>query len=113
MKKTMKKDWVRYSVEVHIQALMKLLEAEDPCILCPVIRIIEDSKTNAVLHKKRREENAFCDPFSKFYNTPTLKCCVICEDFVGISEGCPCIELGKKEAIKRTHLALEECGAYD
>ena len=80
-----------YTEKRHAKNLLILLEnAVKPCSLCPVD--YADRYPNSFV---RRD-----------------KYCPVCLKFVGGSHdgSCPCIILGKSEAVKRTWLALEEKG---
>ena len=73
---------MEYLDEVHAARLLRMLENEHVCTSCP---------------------------------SPTLStkiACPVCLNFLGMDEDiyCPCIELGKHEAVKRTWIALEEKG---
>ncbi len=81
----------KYTEAVHAKRLIKILEKKDTCGCCPAT------------------------PYYKSGCTTQLWCydprpCIVCCSFVGADnfESCPCRELGKEEAIKRSWIALEE-----
>ena len=74
---------MKYTEAIHAKNLLKLLSTKDPCGTCPVSGDISEV-------------------------------CPVCARFVNnTSRWCPCNQFGKKEAIKRTWLALEEKGYLD
>jgi hypothetical protein len=83
-----------YTVKVHAQRLLKMLNRPNPCLCCPAQRKL------AIGGYARDLWNQNSRP------------CTICRAFVGIKKGmCPCFHFSDKaEAIKRTWLALEEGG---
>ncbi len=80
-----------YAENIHAPRLIKVLEQEDTCLLCPVY--VPDS-----------------DLF------PSKAECKLCTSFIGLpyrdiqQNKCPCNQLGPKEAAKRSWIALEEKG---
>ena len=93
---------MKYTQEVHIKQLRKLLEKPEPCELCPAK--IGNPKIIRM--------------FLGCRNLEYLKICSICRKFVGLKSSskyieslnkkCPCHVLGKEEALRRTIEALEE-----
>jgi len=98
----------KYTNDIHAKRLIDILEEEDTCAYCP-------ATDNYNGHRRAGEIwSEDSDP------------CRICQEFVGMkiefiyfigSEDygkarakCPCKNLGKEEAVKRTWLALEERG---
>ena len=76
---------LKYTEQAHVLNLIKILESNKTCNLCPASGY-------------------------RAYKTTHLAC-IVCRKFVDIIENlCPCHELGKKEAMKRSWLALEEKG---
>ena len=79
---------MKYTETLHADALLKLLSMSTPCDYCP----------------------------SAIKKTSGNMACIICREFIGLKHKspfgyhCPCTELGKQEAIKRTWIALEEKG---
>jgi len=88
---------MKYTEEIHAERLLKMLEQKEPCIYCP---------TNI----------NFGEAVQFLRGNNTWQHCDICRNFINIKNShqlypkCPCNKLGKKEAIKRTWLALEEKG---
>ena len=84
----------QYTTDRHCEYLLKMLEHRQPCSCCPTS---QDFKPDV---------NTFDDW--------TNDQCDVCREFVDINIpgawSCPCLLLGKKEAIKRTWIALEEKG---
>lgn len=82
-----------YTVKLHAQRLLELLELPRwprSQYACPAQK--------ELMSIDPEEYKDLCQPV-----------CDICALFVN-TNGCPCIMLGKQEAIKRTWLALEEGG---
>lgn len=85
---------IEYTIKrEHVKNLLILLEMEHPCRYCPATM------------------------FPTYNPISDLKLiCKICREFVGLDGSipiCPCIDLGQKEAIKRTWIALDEGGFLD
>ena len=81
----------KYTEKIHAINLLGMLSTDNPCDICAL--------------------NGDRDATGDFI--PTEDTCDICKSFVGINKykkTCPCPNLGKSEAIKRTWLALEEKG---
>ena len=78
-----------YTVDCHASQLIKVLEHVRSCSCCPASSSIQ-----------------FIINYKNWVNDQ----CKVCGDFIKFdtSKGCPCIKLGKKEAIKRSWIALEE-----
>ena len=81
-----------YTIEKHVEGLYSILETNDPCLHCP-----------AYLWRLKIDYDKVGEA------------CKICRSFIGLQTSdpflhCPCHELGKKEAIKLTWLALEKKG---
>jgi len=78
-----------YTLKRHIKRVRKMLKQKKPCNLCPAM----------LCFNTKRVRNT---PWS---NNP----CIVCTSFINLHTlSCPCYELGKEEAIKRTLIALEE-----
>ena len=81
---------IEYTKAMHVVQLRKMLKMENPCSQCPA----EIARIKDILSNKTS--------------------CKICKDFIRVVEDdikgdlCPCNMLGREEALKRTHLALEE-----
>jgi hypothetical protein len=72
-----------YTEAIHAKKVARILGYKNICSSCPV------------------------GNFTLYSSDP----CDVCRDFVGVKDWlCPCNSFGKKEAIKRTLLALEEKG---
>ena len=83
---------IQYTEKMHARNLLRLLESgRDICseILCPAGR------------EFKSVDFSFC-----FKNHP----CNVCKKFIKIKNEstCPCFELGRDTAVKKTWLALEE-----
>ena len=89
---------MKYTEKVHAKRLLVILNTKDTCDRCP----------------KYRRGNMNHDYIKKISDENEEGACTTCRDFIGIrnarDDGCPCDQLGKKESIKRTWLALEEKG---
>ena len=82
-----------YTEEIHVRGLRLILSRENPCLFCPAMARAENYDNS-------------CNVCLGFINLPVnLPANAVCN-----AEGCPCHVLGKKEAIKRTWIALEEKG---
>jgi hypothetical protein len=84
-----------YTEKVHAQKMLKILSQENPCKCCP---------------RFSGKFDYLKDRHSYSYNSDET--CYICRPFVGLhpDDLCPCDELGKQEAIKRTWITLEKKG---
>ena len=82
----------QYTETVHAKRLLRMLERKNPCACCPAQRNYNTDK-------------GIYNSWPEAINHP----CNICKTFVSC-HGCPCNSLGKKEAIKRTWIALDEGG---
>ena len=82
---------MEYTEKIHAKRLLGMLNKEDPCSCCPAGK---GYNFEAFIGDEYRNESK----------------CTICRGFVGVSYGCPCLCLGKDEAIKCTWIALEEKG---
>jgi len=91
-----------YNKNFHAKRVLKMMEREDVCSCCPAM--VRFGKAGKKI-KKVPLANA-----KDKWNELSFGVCSICQSFVGLRSGCPCITLGKEEAIKRTWLALEEGG---
>ena len=90
---------MKYTQEIHIKQLRKMLKLPEPCELCPA---------------KIGNHRIFLGWRDLHY----LKICSICRKFIGLKSSskymeslnkkCPCNVLGKEEALRRTIEALEE-----
>jgi hypothetical protein len=81
-----------YTRNIHIKRLRGMLKKKEPCDFCPAAP---------------RYKGHYAD---MWWNIGDI--CKICKEFAGLTakHGCPCHTLGHEEALKRTHLALEEEG---
>jgi hypothetical protein len=88
---------MKYTEKMHAKRLLGMLNKKDPCVCCPRC------------HYYKWDGQWMFDQHMKYEHW-----CATCMEFVGmmsVTEGfCPCTFLGKKEAIKRTWIALEEKG---
>lgn len=77
---------MKYTEKIHARNLLAILSDTSPCSQCPPVY-----------------GNTFLG---------TDNYCRVCWQFIGYNfyNSCPCIELGRREAIKRTWLALEAKG---
>jgi len=94
-----------YDEKFHAKKrLLKMLEREDICACCPAVSGFRARFTFRLLKNTRREELGIATAYDRV--------CAICKGFVGLDSNkkCPCQELGKEEAIKRTWIALEAKG---
>ena len=84
----------RYTEAVHAQRVKKVIEKKRPCDHCP-------AQPRYVLLRV----------FDAWEESQSFVC-KICKNFIGLEPSifCPCGELGPKEAVRRTWLALEEKG---
>jgi len=91
------KERKEYTKQIHVEKLLELLNTRNPCKRCVA-------------------------PLRHYPEFSSLDKCSVCRKFVGLSSKfwynkptpiCPCLILGQAEAIKRTHLALEEGGYYE
>jgi hypothetical protein len=84
----------KYTRKIHIQRLRKMIEKPKPCQLCPA-----GYKYNPGWRLR-----------SMWTDSGLFEVCNICRDFIKyrpIRHTCPCIGLGKEEAMRRTIEALE------
>ena len=106
---------MEYTEEIHVRRLKKLLNLENPCDMttkpsCPAEKDLKWKYDN-IKTIERRGQRIFEYRVDGYKNSP----CNVCCGFISMmNKGvCPCRELGKHEAIKRTWLALEEKGYLD
>jgi hypothetical protein len=95
---------MEYTEADHAKALIKMLESGDVCKSCPP-RDFGDSEVREFMQKT-------CQEIGGEWRI-LFDICSICCEFIAIpiyASTCPCEELGRKEAIKRVWLALEEGG---
>lgn len=80
---------MKYTIDQHVVNLERMLKRREPCRWCPW------DKEHALIGYPGLRHGELCD---------------MCKVFIGMirDDRCPCFELGKTEALKRTHLALEE-----
>ena len=83
----------KYTEKIHAERTMKMFEKEDPCMLCPA---------------GKRYQTGW-EEYAEFMWSDASSPCGICQEFVN-TDGCPCITLGEREAIKRTWIVLEKKG---
>lgn len=88
---------MEYTEKEHAKRLLEMLDMEDTCSLCPACK---SNGYNPKLSPPAGYRTAICP---------------VCTKFVVVDKNvfrgpCPCWQLGEKEAIKRTWLALEEKG---
>ena len=87
---------MKYTEKIHAKRLLGMLNKKDPCLCCPA-GYRYGVKGNDMVWRNWDGNQ-----------------CYICRDFIGSNKIlCPCSEdriFGKKEAIKRTWLALEAKG---
>ena len=92
---------MKYTAKIHAYRLKAILEM-DTCKKCP-----------ASLHYSSRNSAISCWDFDFDNSFRSLDPCVICNNFIGLdfyaaeyAEFCPCKQLGKSEAIRRSYEAL-------
>lgn len=94
----------KYTTRIHVQRVKRVLEKPDPCNLCPASRRYQPGH-NA---KEMWFDSFGCEgTVFPVDNDP----CIICRKFLGLGGRpwrCPCKQLGKEEAIRRAHLAVEK-----
>lgn len=81
-----------YTTAIHVARLKKMLNRKDPCGLCPASIHFDSTRSPGEMWKDASEAENSCE---------------ICQSFLEIS-GCPCMALGKSEALKLTYLAIEK-----
>lgn len=100
----------KYSYDIHAKVLLHMLYLENPCSSdnCPH-GLVDDLDDNMFDYSIDIEF-----PYHKSFS---CQCPLtnICRSFIGLSEEfsglpCPCQDIGKDEAIKRTWKALEDKG---
>ena len=88
----------KYTEKIHAQRLLKMLNKKDPCGWCPA-------------HGRFGQFYIAGSPSEMWEIDDGPDPCRVCRRFVSrLRSGCPCNYFGKKEAIKRTWLALERKG---
>ena len=94
---------MKYTEKIHAERLLEMLDMKDPCLGCPLISNFyyrpEDGRGKSLFENESHRERR--------------KACKICYEFIGLTDDirpCPCWQLSKDEAIKRTWLALEAKG---
>jgi len=90
---------MEYTEKIHAERLLKMLERKNPCAYCPAGKDFEPRDFSEWGLDKYE-----CGSIRKSYVAD------ICIRFVNGEEICPCLAWGKKEAIKRTWIVLEEKG---
>ncbi len=88
---------MKYTEKVHAARLLKMLKKKDPCMCCPAQPYF-------------RTGTSFDISSTEMDATLSWGACKVCQDFIGIRHDCPCCKFKKKEALKRTWLALEAKG---
>lgn len=87
-----------YNEKYHAEALIDILEMGNTCAKCPL------------LHGHKGKFRIYLQSLFIFISiVKEREACRVCRNFVN-AENCPCCDLGEKEAIKRTWIALEEKG---
>ena len=90
----------RYTKPEHVRRLKIMLNRENPCGCCPAAPKFSAAKSASL-----------------FWVQGVESICKTCRDFLGELPGhhdatgprkCPCLVLGHEEALKRTHLAIEQ-----
>ena len=84
----------KHTEKIHAERLIKMMEMKNPCTRCPAAERFNIDNGSSAMWRGIFSSN---DP------------CIICPAFVN-TEDCPCENLGQKEAIKRSWIALEEKG---
>ena len=90
-------------IELYVSRLEKMLLTDDVCRGCPVLPYFK-------IRDKNRKLNGIVGGFPKvkMYDIDN-EVCSFCQDFVEvIGGGCPCIMLGKDEAISRAVKSIAE-----
>ena len=82
---------MKYTLKLHRHRLRLMLKRDNVCGLCP----------------GRKGFNGY-DCLWIGDEEGCMGPCIICRDFVGTKNRCPCHALGEEEALKRTLLKLEE-----
>jgi len=88
-----------YNPDIHAKRLIRMFESSE-CCGCPVTRKFKPRNRPIPLARNPEAEGVMA------------KVCRLCKTFikVPITDSCPCLALGKEEAVKRTWIALEEKG---
>lgn len=90
-----------YTEKLHASRLIAMLKKPEPCLYCPAPYGYRQKSGRFILSDK-----------DYVFNQPPH--CGVCQKFVGVhalnSDDCPCIVLGREEAIRRTWQVLEEKG---
>lgn len=97
----------RYTRKIHIHRISQMMKREEPCKGCPASRGFKGAGYDFSLWKDYNNTLPREDEVNYWY------WCKICWDFIGLDANlreCPCTQLGKEEALKRTLLALEREG---
>lgn len=88
----------KYTEKIHAQRLLRMLEKKDPCAHCPASEFFSGNNSAIDLWADEPNPHKICNEFLDFplgsYSTHM----------------CPCHKFGRKEALKRTWIALEEKG---
>lgn len=85
----------KYTEKIHAKRLLGMLSRPNTCRLCPAARRYAPN-TNSIEDMWKGHPKA----------------CNICREFIGLPlfSRCPCKEIGKHRAARRTWIALEEKG---
>lgn len=91
---------MKYTIDQYVVNLERMLEKDDPCEQCPW-----DDEREGLRERLNRSDISFPELSAAYEDL-----CRMCTEFIGFIDeiNCPCTRHGKTEALKRTHLALEE-----
>ncbi len=106
------KEYKEYTEKIHAERVKKMLKKKGSCGRCPAGRNYSFKIEAIKGYWIQSQEVRFSwDGRARF---PEI--CKICTNFIGLKpmsrggECCPCLRLGKRNAIERTIFALEEKG---
>ena len=96
---------MKYTLKLHKHRLRLMLKRDNICELCPGRKGFNGQIDVWIGDERGRIGRIYL----RAWRCDTAKGpCIICQDFVGVENQCPCTLLGKEEALKRTLLKLEE-----
>ena len=94
---------MKYTLKLHRHRLRLMLKRDNACDLCPGRKDFIGLNDSWI-----GDEQGSIGRSSWLNKGKAGGPCIICQDFVGVKNECPCHALGDKEAMKRTLLRLEE-----